>query len=113
MGLFGLGKAKNKEKDGMELLVTTHDNIEQSILESILEGEGIPDMINDRGSGGAMRIIAGYSVMGTDIYVPAEVLAQAQELLDAYRNGEIVEDGSVELVDDEGVNAQSEETDGE
>ena len=105
MGLFGLSKAKNKEKDGMELLVTTHDNIEQGILESILEGEQIPYMVHDRGSGGAMRIIAGYSFMGTDIYVPEEMLAQAQELLEAYRNGEVVEDETVEPVDDEGVNA--------
>ncbi len=113
MGLFGLSKPKKKENDGMELLVTTHDNIEQSILESILEGEGIPYMVHDRGSGGSVRIIAGYSMFGTDIYVPAETLASAQELLEAYRNGEIVEDDEVEPVDDEGVNAQEEEADGE
>lgn len=104
MGLFGLGKAKNKENDGMELLVTTHDNIELSILQSILDGEEIPYMVHDRGSGGSVRIIAGYSMFGTDIYVPAEVLEQARELLDAYRNGEDVEDGAVEPVDGEGVN---------
>jgi hypothetical protein len=32
---------------------------------------------------------------GTDIFVPTEVLEQAQELLDAYRNGEVVEDDVV------------------
>jgi hypothetical protein len=100
MGLFGLGKPKKKD-DNMELLVTTHDNIEQSILQSILEGEGIPYMTSDRGSGAAMRIIAGYSMFGTDIYVPKELLEQARELLDAYRNGEDVEDDSVEPVEEE------------
>lgn len=104
MGLFGLGKPKDKKDDGMELLVTTHDNIELSILQSILDGENIPYMVSDRGSGGAVRIIAGYSMFGTDIYVASEVLEQARELLDAYRNGEEVEDDSVEPVDDEGVN---------
>ena len=99
MGFFGLGKPKKKDNN-MELLVTTHDNIEQSILQSILEGEGIPYMTSDRGSGSAVRIIAGYSMFGTDIYVPKDVLEQARELLDAYRNGEEVEDDSVEPVDD-------------
>ena len=117
MGLFGLGKAKDKKDDGMELLVTTHDNIELSILKSILDGEDIPYLVFDRGSGGAMRIIAGYSMFGTDIYVASEVLEQARELLEAYRNGEEIADDSVELVDDEGVNGDADksadETDGE
>ena len=84
----------------MELLVTTHDNIEQSILQSILDGEGVPYMVNDRGSGSAVRIIAGYSMFGTDIYVPRDVIEQARELLEAYRNGEEVEGDLVEPVDD-------------
>ena len=98
MDLFGLGKAK-KSDDNMELLVTTHDNIELSILKSILEGEEIPYMVHDRGTGSAMRIIAGYSMFGTDIYVSKEVAEQARELLEAYRNGEVVED-DVDPVDD-------------
>lgn len=92
MGIFGLSKAKNKENDGMKLLTTTHDNIELSVLESILEGESIPYMVSDRGSGATMRIIAGYSMFGTDIYVPENVFEQATELLDAYRNGTDVEE---------------------
>ena len=98
--LFGLDKPRRAE-DGMALLTTTHDNIELSILESILEGEKIPYIAYDRGSGGAMKIIAGYSVMGTDIFVPEELLAQATELLDAYRNGEDVVDEDVAPVDEE------------
>ena len=97
--LFGLNKAK-KNDESMELLVTTHDNIELSILKSILDGENIPYMVHDRGTGSAMRIIAGYSMFGTDIYVSKDVAEQARELLDAYRNGEDVEDDSVEPVDD-------------
>ena len=99
MDLFGLKKAK-KSDDSMELLVTTHDNIELSILKSILEGEGIPYMVHDRGTGSAMRIIAGYSMFGTDIYVPKNVVESAKALLEAYRNAEIVEDDSVAPVDD-------------
>ena len=99
MDLFGLKKAK-KSDDSMELLVTTHDNIELSILKSILEGEGIPYMVHDRGTGSAMRIIAGYSMFGTDIYVPKNVVESAKALLEAYRNAEIVEEDSVAPVDD-------------
>ena len=99
MDLFGLNKAK-KSDDSMELLVTTHDNIELSILKSILEGEGIPYMVHDRGTGSAMRIIAGYSMFGTDIYVPKNVVESAKALLEAYRNAETVEDDSVAPVDD-------------
>jgi hypothetical protein len=99
MDLFGLKKAK-KSDDSMELLVTTHDNIELSILKSILEGEGIPYMVHDRGTGSAMRIIAGYSMFGTDIYVPKNVVESAKALLEAYRNAETVEDDSVAPVDD-------------
>ena len=98
--LFGLDKPRRAD-EGMALLTTTHDNIELSILESILEGEKIPYITYDRGAGGAMRIIAGYSVMGTDIFVPEELLEQATELLDAYRNGEDVEDGESVPVDEE------------
>lgn len=90
MGIFGLSKAKNKENEGMKLLTTTHDSIELSILKSILDGENIPYMVSDRGTGATMRIIAGYSMFGTDIYVPEEVFDSASELLDAYRNGEDV-----------------------
>ena len=104
MDLFGLKKAK-KSDDSMELLVTTHDNIELSILKSILEGEGIPYMVHDRGTGSAMRIIAGYSMFGTDIYVPKNVVESAKALLEAYRNAEIVEDDSVAPVDDAGEEA--------
>ena len=48
-----------------------------------------------------MRIIAGYSVMGSDIFVPEELLEQATELLDAYRNGEDVEEDAITPVEEE------------
>lgn len=89
--LFGLDKVSSHNED-VELLVTTHDNVELSILRSILEGENIPYRMRERGSGGMVKVIAGYSMMGTDIFVPKDILPQALELLDAYRNGEVVED---------------------
>ena len=88
--LFGLDRPHSE--DGMELLTTAHDDVELSILKAILEDEGIPCISQDRGSGSSVRIITGYSMYGTDILVPAECLEQANEILEAYRNAEPVED---------------------
>lgn len=89
--LFGLDSPAAPE-EGIAYLTTVHDNVELSIIRSILDGEEIPYRVRERGSGGMVKVIAGYSMFGSDIYVPEEVLEQAQELLDAYRNGEVVEE---------------------
>ena len=48
--------------------------------------------LRERGSGGVVKVIAGYSMYGSDIFGPAELLEKATELLDAYRNGEVLEE---------------------
>ena len=88
--LFGLDSPHSEE--GMELLTTARDDVELSVLKSILEGEEIPYLAKDRGSGGLVRIITGNSMYGADILVPTAFLDQAKEILDAYRNAEPVED---------------------
>ncbi|MBQ7335340.1 MAG: DUF2007 domain-containing protein [Clostridia bacterium] len=88
---FGLDKAASSDGNAA-LLVTVHDDVECNILCSILEEEKIPHLVKDRGTGEVMRILAGYSMYGSDIFVPKEYLEQAQELLEAYRNGEVCED---------------------
>ena len=89
--LFGLDKPASHDEYTAHL-TTVHDNVELSIVRSILDGENIPYRVRERGSGAVVRVIAGYSMYGTDIFVPAEVLESATELLDAYRNGESVEE---------------------
>ena len=89
--LFGLdGPAKCDEN--LELLTTVYDNVELSVLRSILDGENIPYMIRERGSGSSVRIITGFSMFGTDIYVPKNIVDQAKEILEAYRSVTPVED---------------------
>ncbi len=90
MDLFGLDKAHAK-KD-MELLTTAHDDIELAIVCDILEGEEIPFLTQDRGSGSSVRIITGFSIYGTDVLVHRDDFARAQEILEAYRNAEPVEE---------------------
>ncbi len=89
--LFGLdGSAKHDQN--LELLTTVYDNVELSVLRSILEGENIPYMIRERGSGSSVRIIAGFTMFGTDVFVPKTIIGQAKEVLEAYRNAELVEE---------------------
>ena len=93
---FGLEKT-NAPMEGAVLLTTVHDEVEKNLLCGILEEEKIPYLAKDRGSGEVARFLTGFSVFGRDIYVPEEVFEQANELLDAYRNGEVCEE---ELFDD-------------
>ena len=97
--LFGLDRAHSEE--GMALLTTARDDVELSILRSILEGEEIPYLAKDRGSGGLVRIITGNSMYGTDVLVPEEYLEKANEVLDAYRNAEPVEEDWEDEEEDE------------
>lgn len=83
--LFGLDRAA--EEDGMRLLTTVYNDAEMMIVKGILEGERISYLAKDRGSGGAVRVIAGYSALGTDILVPEAQYDEAQSVLEAYRNG--------------------------
>ena len=92
---FGLDKVSSHH-EGVELLTTVHDGVELSIVRSILEGENIPYRTRERGSGNVVKVIAGYSMFGTDVFVPKELLESARELLDAYRNGEVVDGDETE-----------------
>jgi len=102
--LFGFNKPTPQD-EFTSILTTVHDPIELSIVRSILDGEKIPYRVCERGSGGMVKVIAGYSTFGTDIMVPAETLAMAQELLDAYRNGDVVEDELLEADGEDGEEA--------
>ena len=90
--IFGLDKPAACDEFTAHL-TTVHDNAELCVVRSILEGEKIPYRVRERGSGGMVKVIAGYSMYGTDIFIPKDMLAAAEELLDAFRNGEVVEDG--------------------
>ncbi len=98
--LFGLDRPASHDEYTAHL-TTVHDNVELSIVRSILDGENIPYRVRERGSGGVVRVIAGYSMYGTDIFVPADMLESATELLDAFRNGDVVEEETVEDGGDE------------
>ena len=94
--LFGLDKVSPHD-DCCELLTTVYGNVELSVLRSILDGEEIPYLIRERGSGSAVKLIVGFSTLGTtDVFVPTAALEHAKEVLEAFRNGEPVEESTEE-----------------
>ena len=79
--LFGLDKPAPLI-EGVALLTTVYGNAELCILRSILESEGIPYRVRDRGAGGVVRIVTGDSAFGCDVLVPEERLEEAKQLLE-------------------------------
>lgn len=86
--LFGLDSVSAHD-EGLELLMTVYDPAELVVIESVLRDAQIPFLPKDRGSGGMMKIIAGFSVMGTDIFVKEEHLQTARDL---FENVQFVEE---------------------
>ena len=80
--LFGLEKP-HKITDGDEVshLITVYDVAVLGIVRGMLEDENIPYLVRERGTGSAMRILTGFSLYGTDVYVRPEDLETAKELL--------------------------------
>ena len=95
MDLFGLDKVA-KHPEGLLLLTTVYDNVELAIIRSILEGAEIPYLVKERGAGSSVKIIMGYSMCGTDIFVRKEDLDTAAELIAPDEEGEDIPDGGAE-----------------
>ena len=95
--LFGLDQPKAPD-EGTELLVTVYDNVQLSMVRSLLEAERIPYLIRERGSGSAVKIVMGVSSFGSDVYVPASKIEQATDAIAALlgEDVEFIEDGEGE-----------------
>ena len=78
--LFGLERVSPHD-DSLELLTTAYNPAELLILESILQDAEIPYLKKERGAGTSMRVIAGFSVFGTDLFVLREHLETALALI--------------------------------
>ncbi len=77
---FGLDHTHPQNKE-LDLLTTVYDPSALIVVQSILDDAEIPYLAKERGSGNSMKIIAGFSVFGTDLYVRREQLELAQALL--------------------------------
>ena len=92
--LFGLDKAKPAD-EGTALLISVYDNVELSLVRSLLDAENIPYLIRERGSGSAVKIVTGLSSFGSDVYVPESALEDATAAIATLLGQEVefVEDG--------------------
>ena len=90
--LFGLSEPANIGS-GFAVLTTVFSNEELLVLKGILESADIPFLAKARGAGGAVGVIMGFNMYGTDIYVREEDLEAAEQLLSA---DVIVEESDIE-----------------
>lgn len=80
--LFGLEKDHRIRGDGEVVLLTTvHDVAMLGLVRGLLEDADIPYLVHERATGSAMRIMTGFSLFGTDIFVPASALETARGLI--------------------------------
>ncbi len=77
--LFGLDKAS--EQKGLALVATVFSPAELAVVESILRDADIPYLAKERGAGGAIKIVMGFSMYGTDIFVRENDVETAVALL--------------------------------
>ena len=89
--LFGLDKPQKPADPTSALLATAYGNEELAAIEALLRSAEIPYRLCDRGAGGVVRVISGYNMYGTDVFVREQDLETAQELLTPV--DEIPEDG--------------------
>ena len=85
--MFGLDEISYHD-EGQELLCTVYSMEELTVLRSILEGAEIPYLLKERGAGGASKVIIGFSICGTDVFVPESVYEDALALISVEENGE-------------------------
>ena len=102
--LFGLEKPhKISMDDDVSHLITVYDVAVLGIVRGMLEDENIPYLVRERGTGSAMRLITGFSLFGTDVYVPTNAYETAKALVAG------LEDAEITFVDDEGNEISVEE----
>lgn len=89
--IFGLDSVSYHD-EGLEHIATVYDPTSLLVMESVLKDAEIPYLLKDRGAGGMVKVIAGYSVMGTDVFVRAEHAKIALELLNAPLNQDATEE---------------------
>ena len=64
------------------LLCTITDYMQANIAIATLKDQGIPVIRKDRGIGQYSAIVLGFSFQGVEVYVPANLLNEAREIID-------------------------------
>ncbi len=77
---FGLDSSTFKDSE-LEHLTFVNDKIYLSMVETLLKDNDIPYFTKERGSGGAIKVIMGFSIFGADVFVPKQYFEKASELI--------------------------------
>ena len=78
------------------LLREAVDDVQLSFIKDVLEESGIHILTRDRENGDYMRILAGTSIFGRDVYVEKSLLPRAQEILAQYESNGMEEETAEE-----------------
>ena len=80
--MFGL-ENDHKIAYGEEVvrLTTVYDIAMLGMVRGLLEDAQVPYLVHERATGSAMRIMTGFSVYGTDIFVPKAAEETARDLI--------------------------------
>jgi hypothetical protein len=77
-------KKENRQIDSQPaFLISGSTGSDSMIIEGCLRSADIPYLKKDRESGGYLRVVSGFSVFGSDYYVPSALLTRAKEALGA------------------------------
>lgn len=75
---------ENKQIDSQPVfLISGSTESDSMIIEGCLRSADIPFLKKDRESGGYLRVVSGFSVFGSDYYVPSALWTKAQAALEA------------------------------
>ncbi len=77
--LFGLERAS--EQKGLSLVATVYSPAELAVIKGILDDAGIPYLAKERGAGGVVKVVMGFSIYGTDIFVREQDAEEATALI--------------------------------
>ena len=113
MSFFEREGAKRPPMENLELLRTAADEIELSMIRGLLDENGIAYLTRERDGAAYLRVMAGYSMFGVDIYVDRDDLARAGELLDVYLSGDTGDAEDAEDAGEEGAEEAPEDIDAE
>ncbi|WP_113675614.1 putative signal transducing protein [Vallitalea guaymasensis] len=97
------------EYQNFEFLINVGTVNEANILISLLESYDIPTIHKSKGSGEYLQVATGINYQGVDIYVPADVLTKAKEIIDYSNNVDLDDDTQTENIIEENNNFEDEE----
>lgn len=87
MAFFTRRETPRPPMENLELLRTAADEVELSMIRGLLDENGIVYITRERDGAGYLRVMAGYTMFGVDVYVDRNDLARAREMLDDCLSG--------------------------